>query len=73
MIQGMTHNLRPMDPSPMPQRLDLELSARTHDQLTRLSLKTGRSISDLAAELLCQAVADQEKTSGSARHSIEGC
>ena len=58
-ISGMNHNRWTLDPSRFPKRLDLELSDRVLDHLGRLSAKTGRSVSDLASDLLCQALADQ--------------
>ena len=55
----MNHNRWHLDPLRFPQRLDLDLSDRALDHLDRLSAKTGRSVSDLAADLLSQALADQ--------------
>ena len=55
----MNHNRWRLDPSRFPKRLDLDLSDRVLDHLDRLSAKTGRSVSDLAADLLSQPLADQ--------------
>ena len=63
-ISGMNHNRWTLDPSRFPKRLDLDLSDRTLDVLARLSAKTGRSVTDLASDLLCQALADQRHPIG---------
>jgi hypothetical protein len=47
-----------LDPSLFPRRLDLDLSVEALERLSRLSARTGRSVSDLAADLLHQALAD---------------
>ena len=47
-----------LDPSLFPRRLDLDLSDEALERLRRLSARTGRSVSDLAADLLHQALAD---------------
>jgi hypothetical protein len=47
-----------LDPSRFPRRLDLDLSDEAVERLHRLSASTGRSVSDLAADLLHQALAD---------------
>jgi hypothetical protein len=47
-----------LDPSKFPQRLDLELHAETFELLEALSGRTGRSISELAAELLGKSLGD---------------
>lgn len=47
-----------LDPSRFPRRLDLDLSDQAVERLQRLSASTGRSVSDLAADLLQQALAD---------------
>lgn len=50
-----------LDPSRFPQRVDLELSGDAMECLELLSARTGRPVRDIAADLLCQAVADQEQ------------
>ena len=57
----MTHNRWRLDPSRFPRRLDLDLSNHALDRLDQLSAKTGRSLSDVAADLLCQALAAQAR------------
>jgi hypothetical protein len=47
-----------LDPSLFPKRLDLDLSDEALERLRHLSARTGRSVSDLAADLLHQALAD---------------
>ena len=42
--------------SELQQRLELELSDRAYGHLLRLSSRTGRSVQELAAELLAQNV-----------------
>lgn len=63
-IIAMDSDLFQLDPSRFPQRIDLELSEEAIDRLEHLSRKTGRSIRDLAADLLSQACADQEQLQG---------
>lgn len=48
-----------LDPSHFPRRIDLDLSEVALERLQRLSAQTGRSIRDIAADLLCQGLADQ--------------
>ena len=60
----MNQNRWHLDPLRFPQRLALDLSDRVLDHLDRLSAKTGRSVSDLAADLLSQALADQGRLIG---------
>lgn len=50
-----------MDYSRFPQRLDFVILGRAYERLSRLSAKTGRSIRDLAVDLLSQACADQQE------------
>lgn len=45
-----------LDPSRFPKRVDLELSEPVMERLQELSLRSGRPIHDLAADLLSQAV-----------------
>ena len=47
-----------LDSSRFPRRLDLDLSDEAVQRLQCLSARTGRSVSDLAADLLHQALAD---------------
>lgn len=54
----MGQDLWRFDPAIFPRRLDLVLSDHALDQLERLSLSSGRSMRDLAADLLCQAISD---------------
>lgn len=49
-----------LDPSRFPKRLDLELSEPAMVALECLSARTGRSMSDLAADLLSMAIADEQ-------------
>jgi hypothetical protein len=55
---GMDSSPLRFDPSKFPQRLDLELNTETFELLEALSGRTGRSISELAAELLGKALGD---------------
>jgi len=41
-----------------PRRLDLELTDDVYDRLQRLSVKTGRPLRDLAADLICRQVVE---------------
>lgn len=41
-----------IDPTKLPQPLELELSDRTLEQLTKLAAQTGRSVDELILELL---------------------
>ena len=50
-----------LDPSRFPQRLDLELSERTMDAMTALSARLDRPLRDVVADLLAQAVAEQDR------------
>ena len=63
-ISDMNPNRWRLDPSRFPKRLDLDLSARVLDHLDRLSAKTGRSVSELASDLLSQALAEQGRPIG---------
>jgi len=60
----MTHDPWRLDPSQFPRRVDLELSEQAMAHLEALSARTGRPIRDLAADLLSQAIADQDCFSG---------
>lgn len=60
----MTHNRWHLDPGRFPQRLDLDLSESALECLERLSRRTGRSIRDLAADLLSRSAAGQVPPSG---------
>ncbi|MEI8250208.1 MAG: hypothetical protein WCF98_03460 [Synechococcus sp. ELA057] len=44
-----------LDPSCFPTRIDLDLSDQAIERLERLSARTGRSVRDLASDLLAQA------------------
>lgn len=57
----MDHDPWRLDPSKFPKKIDLDLSDEALERLERLSARTGRSVRDIAADLLCQAVADQEQ------------
>lgn len=57
----MTPDFFQLDPSRFPRRIDLELPGETINFLERLSNKTGRSVSDLAADLLSQASAQSDR------------
>ena len=63
-IIAMASDQFQLDPSRFHQRNDLELSEEAIDRLARLSSKTGRSIRDIAADLVTQACADQEQVQG---------
>lgn len=41
-----------VDPARLPKRIDLELSAEVYERLEDLSRRTGRSIRDLAEEMI---------------------
>jgi hypothetical protein len=41
-----------VDPTKLPQPLELELSDRTLEQLTKLAAQTGRSVDELILEIL---------------------
>jgi predicted DNA-binding protein len=43
-----------VDPARLPKRIDLELSAEVYERLEDLSRRTGRSIRDLAEEMICR-------------------
>lgn len=45
-----------LDPGDFPRRLDLEVSEEVFSYLQALSAKTGRSISEIATELLSRSV-----------------
>jgi hypothetical protein len=45
-----------LDPSKLPQRLDLEVSDDAYECLQRLSTKAGISVRDLAERLISQSV-----------------
>jgi len=45
-----------LDPGEFPRRLDLEVSEEVFSCLQALSAKTGRSISEIATELLSRSV-----------------
>jgi hypothetical protein len=60
-IGVMTHNRWHLDPARFPQRLDLDMSESALESLEQLSRRTGRSIRDLAADLLSRSVAVQER------------
>ncbi|MFM2080042.1 MAG: hypothetical protein RLZZ219_724, partial [Cyanobacteriota bacterium] len=51
---AMTAPLWRLDASRLPQRLELDLSPQLHRALERLSASTGRSMRDLAEELICR-------------------
>ena len=46
-----------IDPAHLPQRIELELSAEVHERLEELSRRTGRSIRDLAEEMIYRQAA----------------
>ena len=41
-----------IDPTKLPQPLEIELSDRTLEQLTKLAAQTGRSVDELILEIL---------------------
>jgi len=50
-----------LDPAHFPRRVDLDLSPDLHAMLERIAAATGRSISEVALELLSRALfSDQE-------------
>jgi len=57
-----------LDPSRFPKRLDLELSEQALAALERLSARTDRSVSDLAADLLSKAIGDEQDLCSEAPH-----
>jgi hypothetical protein len=63
-IGVMTHNHWHLDPARFPQRLDLAISEPALERLEQLSRSTGRSIGDLAADLLSRTVAAQVQAPG---------
>ncbi len=54
-LQGMAISSRFLVDSQMLQRLDLEISDRAYEHLMRLSSSIGRSVEELAAELISQS------------------
>ena len=50
--QGTASDSWRLDPSRFPQRLDLELTAEVYEVLAAISERTGRSISEVAVEML---------------------
>jgi len=57
-MNGMQHDPWRLDPSRFPKTIDLDLSEQTLGVLEALCARTGRPLSDTAADLLCQAIAD---------------
>ena len=49
-----------LDASKLPQRLDLEISDRAYERLQRLASRTGRSVRDLAADLIAQSFSPRQ-------------
>ena len=43
-----------LDPAKFPKRIDLDLSEEVYEQLMAISQRTGRSVSEIAAEILDQ-------------------
>jgi len=56
----MVHGSWRLDSSRLSRRLDLELSETAMAHLHALSARTGRSIQDVADDLLSQVIADQD-------------
>ena len=46
-----------LDPAQFPKRIDLDLTPECLSKLKHISARTGRSISDIASELICQSSA----------------
>jgi hypothetical protein len=59
-IINMVHGSWRLDSSRLSRRLDLELSETAMAHLHALSARTGRSIQDVADDLLSQVIADQD-------------
>ena len=55
--QGATSDPWRLDPARFPQRLALELTEEAYAALAAISERTGRSISDIAADVLAQSPA----------------
>jgi len=53
-----------LDPSRFPQRLDLDLPADVLQRLEALARRRGRSVKDMAADLLSQAIGDSRAVNG---------
>ena len=61
MMTGMNHDPWRLDSARGPRSLDLELSHQCSARLQALSARTGRPARDIAADLLCQAIAAQDQ------------
>ena len=48
-----------LDPDKFPKRLDLDLSEEVYERLLAISRESGRSIQEIAEEILCASVADR--------------
>lgn len=63
-INATEHSLSQLEPSRYPRRIDLELSAEAMAYLDRHSASTGRPLRDTAADLLSQALFNQDQHQG---------
>lgn len=63
-INGVEHSPWQLDPFRYPRRIDLELSAEAMAYLEHLSATTGRPVREIAADLLSQAVFNQDQHQG---------
>jgi hypothetical protein len=57
----MTDHPWRVDPSKLPQRLDLEISDHAYALLHHLSAKAGLSVRDLAQRLIAQSVGSRRR------------
>ena len=62
MIKGMNQDPWRLDPARGPRSLDLEVSHQCSALMQLLSARTGRPLCDIAADLLCQAIASQDQS-----------
>lgn len=53
----MSHETLRLDPSQYPQQIELEIPAEIHERLEQLSRQMGRSVRDIAEELIHLSVA----------------
>ena len=59
--RAMTSDPWRLDPARFPKRIELELSEPVMEHLQQLSLRSGRPLRDLAADLLAQAAGGMQK------------
>ena len=57
-LSAVPHDPWRLNPARFPRRLDLELTDDVYESLQRLSVKTKRSMRDLAADLICRQIVE---------------